>query len=326
MISAARVLTVRKESEVAHQNMAGFKSDWEEAVQVLTQAVDNIVTIEDFLAVSESQILEDVRDSCIALRERDLERLTKLSKSVEARTVRISEVVQAEMEKYEPGLYTETVLEAVRVLQTRHVPQFVGEVELAVETLLEVPARVMEDKEMIDCSRQVCDGVREVRRVVMLGLEEESSEAGETTERSDNDLSVETMRQLPEQERSKILEKVEEIKTEHGNFEKEVRRWEKEEEDNQLIVLAKIMLEIVMEMTNFTEGVGPIKTSREMIRAAQRISSVGAQLDKVARRVADQCEQPRTKKDLLAYLQRIALYCHQLNMCSKVSGWILFLF
>lgn len=33
-----------------------------------------------------------------------------------------------------------------------------------------------------------------------------------------------------------------------------------------------------------------------------------------------QCPDSSCKTDLLAYLQRIALYCHQLNICSKVKA------
>lgn len=33
-----------------------------------------------------------------------------------------------------------------------------------------------------------------------------------------------------------------------------------------------------------------------------------------------QCPDSSSKKDLLAYLQRIALYCHQLNITSKVKA------
>ena len=40
--------------------MAVFRSSWEAQLQILTDAVDDIVTLEDFLAVSESHILEDV--------------------------------------------------------------------------------------------------------------------------------------------------------------------------------------------------------------------------------------------------------------------------
>ena len=58
-----------------------------------------------------------------------------------------------------------------------------------------------------------------------------------------------------------------------------------------------------------------------MIRAAQMISQAGSQLDKLARAVAEECGEGRTRQDLLAYLQRIALYCHQLNICSKVC-WV----
>ena len=33
-----------------------------------------------------------------------------------------------------------------------------------------------------------------------------------------------------------------------------------------------------------------------------------------------QCPDSASKQDLLAYLQRIALYCHQLNITSKVKA------
>ena len=56
-----------------------------------------------------------------------------------------------------------------------------------------------------------------------------------------------------------------------------------------------------------------------VIDAARRISEAGTQLDKLARQIADQCPESSTKKDLIAYLQRIALYCHQLNITSKVG-------
>ena len=61
-----------------------------------------------------------------------------------------------------------------------------------------------------------------------------------------------------------------------------------------------------------------------VIDAARRISEAGTQLDKLARQIADQCPESSTKKDLIAYLQRIALYCHQLNITSKVGIKIIF--
>jgi len=57
-----------------------------------------------------------------------------------------------------------------------------------------------------------------------------------------------------------------------------------------------------------------------VINAAKKISEAGTKLDKLARAVADQCPESCTKNDLLAYLQRIALYCHQLNITSRVKA------
>lgn len=58
----------------------------------------------------------------------------------------------------------------------------------------------------------------------------------------------------------------------------------------------------------------------DVINAAKKISEAGTNLDKFTRMIADQCPESSTKKDLLAYLQRIALYCHQLNITSKVKA------
>lgn len=58
----------------------------------------------------------------------------------------------------------------------------------------------------------------------------------------------------------------------------------------------------------------------DVINAAKKISEAGTNLDKLTRQIADQCPESSTKKDLLAYLQRIALYCHQLNITSKVKA------
>jgi len=52
VINAARVLAARPKSKVAMENMDVFKDAWEKHVRLLTEAVDEITTIDDFLAVS----------------------------------------------------------------------------------------------------------------------------------------------------------------------------------------------------------------------------------------------------------------------------------
>ena len=59
VINAARILASRPRSKVAQENMDVFKVAWESQVQILTDAIDDIVTVDDFLAVSENHILED---------------------------------------------------------------------------------------------------------------------------------------------------------------------------------------------------------------------------------------------------------------------------
>merc|ERR1712113_455767 len=77
---------------------------------------------------------------------------------------------------------------------------------------------------------------------------------------------------------------------------------------------------IMMEMTDFTRGKGPLQTTMAVIEAARKISEAGTKLDDLARKIADQCAESTTKKDLLAYLERITLYCHQLNITSRVKA------
>lgn len=52
VINAARLLAARPRSKVALDNMDVFKDTWEKHVRLLTEAVDDITTIDDFLAVS----------------------------------------------------------------------------------------------------------------------------------------------------------------------------------------------------------------------------------------------------------------------------------
>ena len=51
-----------------------FRDSWEKYVRLLTEAVDEITTIEDFLAVSENHILEDINMCIQAMVQRDPDR------------------------------------------------------------------------------------------------------------------------------------------------------------------------------------------------------------------------------------------------------------
>jgi len=344
VINAAKILSNRPKSKVALENMEVFRLAWEQQLLLLTEAVDDIITVEDFLAVSENHILEDVNRCCLALQEKDSVTLESVAGSIRGRSSRIAGVVMAEMDNFQPGLYTERVLEAIRMLQSDVVPNFSSSVTGAAHCLAD--SKTVDENEFIDSCRLVYDGVREIRRAVLLNREEEEvdsdtewEEAGDVSEvgsvrpqvesRTDSlideypDISGimnarEAMKKLPEEDRAKIAQQVEVFRIEKRAFDNEISKWD--DKGNDIIVLAKHMCLIMMEMTDFTRGRGQLKTTMDVINAAKKISEAGTKLDKLARAIADECPESSTKKDLLAYLQRIALYCHQLNITSKVKA------
>lgn len=351
VINAARILAARPRSKVAQENIEVFRDAWMNQVRILTDAVDDITTVDDFLAVSENHILEDVNSCVAALQEGDLAAVERTAGAIRGRSDRICNVVASEMDNYEPGLYTERVLEAVRLLSTGMMPNFAQKTDGVVDLLGRGKEGEIDDNEFIEATRLVYDGVREIRHAVLLnrGLGDDDSDnewanmddlpAGSDTasqpptgrnsttegmqepewpEEYGIKTAREAMKLIPEEERAKIEQEVVVFKEEKRKFDIEVSKWD--DNGNDIIVLAKHMCMIMMEMTDFTRGRGPLQTTMGVINAAKRISEAGTKLDKLARQIVDQCPESSTKKDLLAYLQRIALYCHQLNITSKVKA------
>merc|ERR1719273_856346 len=135
VINAARILASRPKSKVAQENLDVFRDAWINQVRILTDAVDDITTIDDFLAVSENHILDDVNNCVAAVQAWDVDSMDRTAGAIRGRSGRICNVVEAEMDNYEPGLYTERVLEAVKLLSQRVMPNFATKVEGAVKNL-----------------------------------------------------------------------------------------------------------------------------------------------------------------------------------------------
>ncbi|KAJ7341533.1 hypothetical protein JRQ81_005743 [Phrynocephalus forsythii] len=335
VINAALALAAKPQSKLAQENMDMFKEQWEKQVRVLTDAVDDITSIDDFLAVSENHILEDVNKCVIALQEKDVDGLDRTAGAIRGRAARVIHVVTSEMDNYEPGVYTEKVLEATKLLSNTVMPRFSEQVEAAVEALSSDPAQAVDENEFIDASRLVYDGIRDIRKaVLMIRTPEELDDSDFETEDFDvrSRTSVQTeddqliagqsaraiMAQLPQEQKAKIAEQVASFQEEKSKLDAEVSKWD--DSGNDIIVLAKQMCMIMMEMTDFTRGKGPLKNTSDVISAAKKIAEAGSRMDKLGRTIADHCPDSACKQDLLAYLQRIALYCHQLNICSKVKA------
>ncbi|XP_063544903.1 catenin alpha-like [Cydia strobilella] len=343
VINAARVLGARPRSRVAQENATAFARAWEQAVKLLTEAVDDITTIDDFLAVSENHILEDVNKCVVALQEGDPDSLERTAGAIRGRAARVCSVVTQEMDNYEPCIYTKRVLEAVTVLRDQVMSKFAVRVDAAVSAL--GGGAGLDENEFIDASRLVYDGVREIRRAVLMNrtsddldtdtefepvedmtMETRSRSSAHTGEHGVDEYpdisgitnAREAMRKMTEEDKRKILQQVELFRREKMTFDNEVGKWD--DAGNDIITLAKHMCMIMLEMTDFTRGRGPLKTTMDVINAAKKISEAGTKLDKLTREIAEQCPESSTKQDLLAYLQRIALYCHQIQITSKVKA------
>ncbi|XP_028649290.2 catenin alpha-3-like [Erpetoichthys calabaricus] len=329
--SAALAFASRPKSNEVKNNMEMYKKTWESHVHLLTEAVDDITSIDDFLSVSESHILEDVNKCIIALREDDIDCFDQAAGAIQGRSTRVAHVVTGEMDNYEPGTYTEGVLKNVNFLTNTALPEFVVQVKKAMEALSSETMLHLDDNLFVDVSKKVYDSIHDIRcSVLMIRTSEELEDASDLEEdfKSRSSTSIQTdgksdrakMTQLSDSEKEKIAEEVADFKKVKSKLDAEIGIWD--DTSNDIIILAKKMCMIMMEMTDFTRGRGPLKYTSDVINAAMVISEAGGRMDILARQIAHQCQDPSCKQDLLAYLQQIKLYSHQLKICSQVKSEI----
>nr|XP_020853878.1 catenin alpha-3 isoform X4 [Phascolarctos cinereus] len=331
VINAALALTARPKSQAVKSNMDMYKRLWENHIHVLTEAVDDITSIDDFLAVSESHILEDVNKCIIALRDQDLDNLDRAAGAIKGRASRVAHIVMGEMDSYEPGAYTEGVLKNVGYLTNTAIPEFISQVNIALEALGKNAMHQFDDSQFVDASKRVYDSIHDIRCAVMMirtpeeledisDLEEDHDVRSHTSVQTEGKTDRAKMTQLPEAEKEKIAEQVADFKKVKSKLDAEIEIWD--DTSNDIIVLAKKMCMIMMEMTDFTRGRGPLKHTTDVIYAAKMISESGSRMDVLARQIAKQCPDPSCKQDLLAYLEQIKFYSHQLKICSQVKAEI----
>ncbi|KAH9403958.1 Catenin alpha-1 [Tyrophagus putrescentiae] len=234
-------------------------------------------------------------------RRATLTRWTALRAPFGGRSARVSNVVSAEMDNYEPGVYTERVLEAVTCLREQIMTNFADRVEMAVEALNS-------------------SSKGDIRRTVLLNRTVEELDSETEIEYEDNTYETrskssihtdfdeypeihginnarDAYRLVSEEEKEKIAQQVETFRNEKNKFDKEVAKWD--DTGNDIIVIAKQMCMIMMEMTDFTRGKGPLKTTMDVINAAKKISESGTKLDSFAGQIADQCPESSTKRTSL---------------------------
>lgn len=64
VINAAEILSTQSTSKIARENLNVSRETWQKYLCLLTEAIDDITTMEDYLAISEKHILDDI-DKCL---------------------------------------------------------------------------------------------------------------------------------------------------------------------------------------------------------------------------------------------------------------------
>lgn len=225
VINAARTLAARPHSKVARENMDVFKEAWEKQLQVLTEAVDDITSIDEFLATTEAHVLEDVNKCVQALQDKDPETVDRTAGQIRGRMARLEDVVTAEMENYQQGPYTDNVMRAVLVMHNEVMPHFAQNVERSVTTLAKDPHGDVDEPQFIDASKLVYEGIRDIRKAVLAGRRRDGGGVGEEVDLEDSsaDLFAEAQARAREQaayEQLKASGKVQfEVRAEGGEDE-----------------------------------------------------------------------------------------------------------
>ncbi|KAL3101300.1 hypothetical protein niasHT_028056 [Heterodera trifolii] len=338
VVNAAFLLCEKPESVPMKENMAQFATVWSDRVRVLTMALDALIPLDDFLAVSEVHINEDCRHGIKAIVEDNGLVLDQIAGFIRGRSLRVCDVVLNEMGQLSANPYCENVRRAALHLRNEILPHFTHRAGDIVQRVADQHQSDGEREskrdvdEMIDACQLVHEAVTDIRHAMLMNrnpedvdsdneYEEEGTQPADSSSQasaSDMENQQQIMRQLPEESKREIQKQIDVFKITQRKFEYEVGKWD--ETGNDIIALAKKMCQIMMNMTDFTKGRGPYKTTMDVIKAAQEISENGGKLNELARQIGNESVESNTKKDLCAYLERVTLFCHQLNVTSKVKA------
>ncbi|OAF69353.1 Alpha N-catenin [Intoshia linei] len=344
LIYSATVVSLHPDCNATKQNL---KFHYQSIINELSQyslLVGIIFGIDDNLTVTETFVLDDVNKCVYALKTKDVNLFKRCSMNAQIRAKSIGNAVIEDMKSSRNANMTEKVNESVEILLERTIPFFSDKVFYC-QKLFQKIEEINENEEngFIEASRLLYDGIHDLRCSVLQSqgikfsesVESKNYEAIKETEdcqlyqdqNDSNEKPVASTNHYAEpmwatatndDERQRYQVEAKDFNIEKRKFENEVNKWD--DSANDLIRLAKIMCVIFMDMSDFTRGKGPLTTTMCVINAAKDISVTGKQLNSLCQDIAKLCPDTETKKDLISYMQRIDLYCHQLDITSRVKA------
>lgn len=332
IVCSARLLCAYPLSNEVNKNMMAYRDTWLNEVEILLLAIDDILSINEFLAVSENLILEDINQAVETLQNQDTNKFKYLCEQINGRVIRVSEIVKCEMDNYELCQFTQNITNICSVLRNKLIPNFSRSVDYAHEALKCQPIKDPNENDFIDASRLIYDGVRDIRNALLLipndSTDENEDEEDNLEVRDDqvrppepqpieSEIPLIKAENITEEQREQLSQQLDSFAKEKNNFEREVLKWD--DKSNDIVVLAKQICVVMMNMTDFMQGRGPFKTTTDIINAAKQISGLGTNLEKLVKELADECPESPSKRELLGYLKQLPLFCNQLNIASKVK-------
>jgi catenin alpha len=375
-VNAARTVAAQLTSKLARDNLEAYEESWLGQVRLLTCAIDDAVDIDDFLAVTEVHVVEDLKQSMAAVQCADPEGMERAACGVRGRVARLCEVVLGELQLYTNPKYSQYirgVQQAVSKLQESDVAHFLSCIDNILDQLSENSEALIDEREFLEVATAVRDGIRQVKDAVQsiradavandpdaeianediqpelppppphlledtldtdtrleteierIGeafAESEGLQAGVTTPRphsrtfireAEREFDQGELTNLPPEQRQEFQA----LKEEKQQLESEVDKWGDNTSD--LIVVAKDMGMMLVEMSDFTRGAGPLKSTMELIATAKEIADAASAFDKLVRTAVAECPDEKSRGDMLASLEKITFYTHQINITSKVK-------
>uniref|UniRef100_A0A914ZAF2 Uncharacterized protein n=1 Tax=Panagrolaimus superbus TaxID=310955 RepID=A0A914ZAF2_9BILA len=173
VIHAAKLLCEKKDSPFTQENMAVFKSTWEDRVNLLTMAADRMISVVDFLAVSEAHIQEDTKQAIQGIVEKDPDTIDRAAGAIRGRSLRVCEFVDSEMDSYPPCAYADNVRMATRILRDSVLPTFVSKATKVVNAVSHHASEMSpeeterETDEMISACELIDNAVKDIRTAVL---------------------------------------------------------------------------------------------------------------------------------------------------------------
>lgn len=269
-------------------------------------------------------------NKCIASLNSPSAGLSANAASVTHKCRRICDMIDDEMNNYETCNFTNRVYESVSALKDRLLVSFTHSIENAL-------ASNPNENDLIESARLIYDNVRDMRNALFLIPhadmdsdyaefdEEYDEQLKQQHERSsmvacgdiDDLAEIDEQTPITQEQRDKINQELSSLRKEKTNFDREVLKWD--DQSNEIVVLAKQMCVIMMDMIKFTRAAGPYKTTMDIISAAKRINEIGLKLEKLCRKLASECPESQSKKELISYLNALPLFCNQLSIGTRVQ-------